>query len=440
MAWMKRLNELISTQADTPFDAALAEARRARCAGDAANALQLIEAAEAKAGYAEQKTDAAFERVRILIMLHHFDEAQPIVDNLLRGAALVRAKALAHVAQGELAAARGDLNAARSAYETAVELTRGSSSIGFRDVAALARGLLADAALRDGGGRYADHLLREALAMLTSESDRGLRGWLTGLQGEAALEMGQTSQGMTLLDQAVALSGAAGCRVDSRRWGARMGERALAEGRTQDAQRAFSQVLNLYSEEVVSPDYCDAVLGMSRATLGIRGDEQHREALRWSEIGLRTAEALQDARRVARAHGAVGEALKSLGRSAEALPHLQAALNGVVDVPLSARRALGGAQFEAGDHAAALATYEDAVQRADHHGTSMDRADLRRDLGLARWQMRDYSGAIQAWTNAIPLYEEANAMAQAARLHIDIANARRLLGHEPARSRMSNTR
>ncbi|MCK6576564.1 MAG: hypothetical protein L6Q98_00520 [Anaerolineae bacterium] len=432
MAWMKRINDMFSAPVGSPFDGALAEARRVRCGGDAAGALERIQYAENLASYGEQTTDVAFERGRILIDLRRLDEAQDVFDRMQRGASGGRAKALAQIGLGELAAARGDQDAARTAFEAAVSLTRGGSSIGFSDVAALSRGLLADAALRDGGGRYADHLLREALSMLPIEADRGLRGWLTGLQGEAALENGQIAQGMTLLDQAMALSVAAGCRVDSRRWAARMGERALAEGRVEDAHAAFTRVLSLYPAEAAGGDFCDALVGMSRAALALRDAQQHEEALRYAEKGLKIAESLQDSRRIGRAHGVVGEALKALGRSEEALPHLRAVLTGAADAPLSARRALGGALFAAGEHAAALTTYEDAITRADHHGSPLERADLRRDLGLARWRLRDYSGAIQAWTTAAPLYEEANSLAQSARIYVDIANARRCLG---ARSR-----
>lgn len=427
---MDRLNDLLRSGGGglSEFDAALGEARRARCAAEPEAALAAADRARGLATYSEQAADAEFERARALILLKRYDEARAVLQKLERESTGARPRTQANIGLGELAEATSDMNEARTRYEAAVTQTRGASSVGFGDMAALARGLLAAVALRDGGARYADHLLKEAFTLLPDNADSGLRGWLTGLRGEAAFGNGQDSEGRSLLESALLMSSAARCRADARRWAQLLGGRALDEGRVDDAHSAYFRALSLYPPNTVSADYVDAVIGMSRAELVFRETRLHEEALAHAQIALKAALALNDPARISRAHGALGEALKALGRSPEAVEHLQAAVEGGATLSLSARRALAAALFESGEQDKALEAYQATVTLADRGGTPLERASIRRDFGLARWRANDPAGAITVWTAAIPLYEEANALAQAARLHCDIAHARRATG------------
>ncbi|MDZ4771197.1 MAG: hypothetical protein SGJ24_18910 [Chloroflexota bacterium] len=435
----------LSTPRQNNFDSALDAARRARCADAFQDAHDHAERARGIARYPEQTADANFERARALIRLGRADDARALLDSLPVKVPGDRASAQRAIGLGELAAASADPDTARSHYELAVRLTSGARTPGIVDVAALARGLLAEAALADGGGRYATHLLNEALMTQTTSSDAALTGWLTGLLGEAMLDKGSTAEAARLLTAAANLSEVCGCEADHRRWTMRLGASAFTEGRIDVAYTLYSRALKDYAPISPTHAYMQALLIMCRVLLALppesAGGRSRVEMIAYAEKTLTAAEALGDAHLIAEAHGLLGEALAALGKSADALPHLRAALSVPDAATIGARRALARATFDVGDRDAALALYAETAADADRIASQQTRrgvgaleaAALRRDWGLARLTMGDLNGAIVAWTGAIPLYESSDAPASAARLYCDIATARRALG-TPARA------
>jgi tetratricopeptide (TPR) repeat protein len=91
-------------------------------------------------------------------------------------------------------------------------------------------------------------------------------------------------------------------------------------------------------------------------------------------------------------------------------------------------RALAAALAGSGDSEEALRVCREAVADADLHGTPLERAQTRRDLGLLHYRAGAWHDAVTVWTTALALFEEHNAHAQAARLYCDLGSARRLLG------------
>src|SRR5690606_1396679 len=136
----------------------------------------------------------------------------------------------------------------------------------------------------------------------------------------------------------------------------------------------YDQVLRLLKPGESAPEYVRAAARMSRACLNLRRAD---EALRYAQVALDTAETLDDADLRREAQGVLGMALRALERSAEAIPHLQAAAGD--GAPVDVLRVLAAAQADSGDTDAAIVTYERAIRQAETAGSALERAQAQRD-------------------------------------------------------------
>jgi tetratricopeptide (TPR) repeat protein len=323
---------------------------------------------------------------------------------------------------GMVAQSQGDWVTARAAYEQALKLARSGGMSSAEAAEGRALGRLADVYLHDENASYAAHLLREALPKLASAGDVEPSSYFTGLMGQALIASGQDSEGQHLLDRALRIAEQLGYRGYERHWALILGDRALGEGRYADAHVHYSHVLRLFAPETSDKEYVIAVARMSKACLSLRKPD---EALSYARIALNAAEKIGDAGLLRGAQGALGMALRALGHSADAIPHLQAASE---DASADVLRALAAAQAESGAMEAAVVTYGRAVKQAETAGKALEVAQARRDLGLAYQRRGELVSAINEWTAALAIYEEQHANSQVARLHCDIGNARRALG------------
>ena len=364
---------------------------------------------------------AQLHKSEIYMRQAKYAEAEQLNQRSLNGAESDGQRSYTYTMMGMVAQAQGDWVGARSAYERALDLARAA---GIEGAEGRALGRLADTYLHDSNASYAAHLLRDSLTKLANSGDVEPSSYITGLMGLAMIQNGQDAEGQQLIDRARRIAEQLGYRGYQRHWALLLGDRALDEGRFADAHAYYAQVLRLFKPETTDQEYVVTVARMSKASLSLRKND---EALSYAQIALKNAEALGDPALVRTAQGALGVALRTLGHSGDAIPHLQAAAeeNAQVDV----LRSLAAAQADSGDSTSAVATYQRAIQQAEAAGTTLEQAQARRDLGLVYQRRKELQNAINEWTAALAIYDEQRAFAQVARLYCDIGSARKALGH-----------
>lgn len=397
---------------------ALETGRKAKFAEDYPAALEALDRAAAlarEAGDREVETTAALHRGEIYMRQGHYAEAEAANTRTLATAPNDILRSYTYTLIGMVAQSQGDWVAARAAYEQALKLARAAGS---ESAEGRAMGRLADTYMHDANASYAVHLLRDALPKLASAGDGEPSSYITGLMGQALIASGQETEGQQLLDRALRIAEQLGYRGYERHWALMLGDRALDEGRYPEAHTYYNHVLRLFAPDTVDREYAVAVARMSKACLSLRKPD---EALAFAKIAVRTADQLGDADLKRQAEGALGVALRAVGHSADAIPHLQVA----GDDP-TVLRSLAAAQADSGDTEGAVATYARAIERAA--ANSLEMAQARRDLGLVYNRRRDYHAAITEWSAALAIYEEERAYSQVARLYCDIGGARKALG------------
>ncbi|MEO8393416.1 MAG: tetratricopeptide repeat protein [Chloroflexota bacterium] len=366
---------------------------------------------------------AELHKSEIYMRQARYAEAEQIVQRLLSGAESDGQRSYVYTMIGMIAQAQGDWVGARSGYERALDAARRA---GIEGAEGRALGRLADTYLHDSNASYAAHLLREALPKLSNAGDVEPSSYITGLMGLAMIQNGQDAEGQQLIDRALRIAEQLGYRGYQRHWALLLGDRALDEGRYQDAHAYYSQVLRLFKPETNDREYVIAAARMSKASLSLRKND---EALSYAQIALKNAQALGDVGLERKAQGALGVALRSLGHSGDAIPHLQAAAAAEADAQVDVLRSLAAAQSDNGDTAAAVLTYQRAIAQAESAGTTLEAAQARRDLGLVYQRRKELQNAINEWTAALAIYDEKRAFSQVARLYCDIGSARKALGH-----------
>jgi tetratricopeptide (TPR) repeat protein len=322
--------------------------------------------------------------------------------------------------QGALALAQGRPDEARTHYEHALQIAKDINSPGAEG---RARGLLGQICLQDGNASYAVHLLKDALSKLNLAADVELSPLFFGLLGQATIEMGQTAEGTHMLERALHLAHSMGDRASERNWAIALGDRAFQEGSLQEARARYQTAFGLFSAPG-SAQRVQLEVKLSKTCTLLR---LYDEALNYAEGAIEGSDGL-DAEVVANAQCAMGIALRSLGRNAEAITHLRAAID-TAEPSIDALRALSGALADTGATEEALATYQRAIVQAEQHGTRLDKAVAWRDIGLTHYKAKRVPEAITAWLKALELYEAEGAHAQVARLYSDIGSARKQMGH-----------
>jgi tetratricopeptide (TPR) repeat protein len=417
MNWMERLSSLLRSNIAPALlsQPSLDAGRHAKFAEDYTGALEALD--RALASNTSDPAPIHLQRAEVLTNIGRYDEAAAAIE-AAQGSPNAGMRAYALCGAGWLAQMQGDWVAARTHYEGALDEARAAKAI-----SAEGRALshLAAAYLHDGNASYAAHLLREALPKLSAPGDVEMSSYFVGLLGQALIQNGQEAEGHHLIGRALGLAEQIGYRRYLRQWSIVMGERSAAEARYYDAKTHFARALELFKEP--SSEQVRTLCHMSKVCLALR---EYDEALAHAQNAVQRAESLSDAQMTLAARGALGVALRAVGRSAEAVPHLQAAADGLARGDVL--RALAAAQADSGDADAAIATYELAVQQAEAAGVPLELAGARRDLGLVYMRRGGFSGAIQEWTAALAIYDERKAHSQLARLYCDLGSARKMLG------------
>ncbi|HEX2908949.1 MAG TPA: tetratricopeptide repeat protein, partial [Phototrophicaceae bacterium] len=311
-------------------------------------------------------------------------------------------------------------------YENALETARSVRATGAEG---RALGHQADVYLNDDNAKYAVHLLREALPKLNVSGDLELSAYFVGRLGQALVQNGQEIEGRQLLERALRLAKQLEYRRYERHWSRIIGETALDEGRYEEALTHFEYALGLALDQVTA-ERLHLLCRSSRAYIALGKCEP---AVQSARQALELAGQLADMTAAVEARGVLGAALLADKKPAEAIENLQAAATYYEHLPvdlssITVLRSLGAAQAENGQLEAAIATYQQASQRAQKLASRLPLAQVYRDLGLLYSQQRDLTNAIKTWTAALAIYEAEKFSAQVARLHCDIAAARKYLG------------
>jgi tetratricopeptide (TPR) repeat protein len=376
----------------------------------------------------------ALHEAEVLIRLERWDDAERLLASLEHTARLSNESVhLAYIAcaSGTLKQARGDWAGARTLYEQALSTARDAHSVGAEG---RALGHLGDTYLHDSNASYATHLLKDALPKLNASGDIELSSFFVGLLGQAMIQSGQEIEGQHLLERALQLAEQIHFRLYERHWALVLAERAYSEARYHDAYAHYAHALRLFPTDPPSAEHVTALCLMSQVCLSLRDNHQ---ALTYAEQAVTLGERISEPL-AAKAWGAMGSALRALGRSAEAIPFLTAAsdayarLDGttVDQVEIETLRSLAAAMVDAHDPAAGD-TYRRAVEKAEKLNRPLEVAQIRRDRGLMYARAGDKAQALQDWSAALAIYEENKHPAQVARLYTDIAAARRGLGQGP---------
>jgi tetratricopeptide (TPR) repeat protein len=388
-------------------------------------------------------TGVALHRAEVLIRLRRFDDAQTFIEASRAAAPLsIRAMHIAYMdcAAGMLAQARGDLVAARNCYETALT---GAKSAATSGAEGRALGHLADMYLREGNASYAAHLLRDALPKLGASSDLELSSYFVGLLGQALATSGQETEGTHLLGRALQLAEQFNYRLYERHWGMVLAGRALDEARYLDARTHYQRIWRLFDPDKPTAAFVIVCAGLSKASMSMR---DYTAALTYAEQSAAAVDKLVDPpldpppmvmeleKIAALARGALGAALRALGRSEDAIPYLEAALassgGNAADAgrdQIEVLRSLAAARADVREIDVAVALYKRAMLLAEKIEDPLEVAQSRRDLGLAYHKNQQDTLAIQEWSAALAIYEEKKAHAQVARLHCDIGGVRKAM-------------
>jgi tetratricopeptide (TPR) repeat protein len=402
----------------TPFQTAYDAARLARAGEATGTALEALDRAREAAGNEAQRAQADVLRAETLIDAGRLDEAEPVVARLQENAPGIH-RLYAILTVGLLAQARGQRDAALIAYDRAQDAAHAESQPGPEARAACHR---ADIYWHDGNASYAAHVLREFLPRLTSPQDMDWSPYFVGRMGQALYDSGDEIEGHQLIARGLELAETAGSRKGQRMWSLALGELAAADRRYDDARPKLEAALTrMEGRPLAEVSHTRRLL--AETCLALRDDAA---ASQYAEGALAAAVQSGDPALIAQARGVLGIVLRARGQTDDAIPHLQAAVvvNGTPDV----RRALAAALAASGQHTDARALFEAAVRSAPEG--SLEQAEARRDLGLYHYQRRAWNEAIVAWTPAAAAFELHHAYAAAARLHVDLAGARRALGQQ----------
>ena len=375
-------------------------------------------------------TVIALHQADILIDQGKYEEAEKLLQTVQQAAESVNQRgftAYALVSMGNLYQQREEWVSARSAYEQAREVANQAEATGPEG---RALGFLADVYLQDNNTTYAAHLLEEALPLINEAGDLELSSYFVGRLGEAKLLMGEDLDGRRLLERALRLAEQMHDTRMIRRW-------TFALGDATYDQAAYDQALVFYKRSLELLDkLSDTATERIRLTTRLGqlhlGLGEREKALEYAQQAVDDATALDDATMLARAQGVLGSALRALGRNAEAILYLEAAVEQATNqsdaLYINALRQLAAAQQDANQPDTARATLDHALERAQTHDMTLPLAAVYRDYGLYHNGQSNSREAIEMWTQALNIYQDANDSTQIARVLCDLANTRRQLG------------
>lgn len=355
-------------------------------------------------------------RADIYIQIGDLAEAQTLINlvgNTLEPTVASAPRAYARVSQGVINLARGDVEGARAAFEEAQSIAQKAHSLGAEG---RAMGYLGGMYLSEGNASYAVHLLREALPKLNASGDLELSAYFITDLARAFIAAGDIQEADQLLSRGLRLAEQIESRRDLRRLHLLLGQRALDLGRYADSYNHYEKALQFIDDG--APNQALALRNVATACLYLEKIEDAR-------VYAERAYAANPDDLTAR--GTLGIILQASGRSAEAVPYLEAAAAG--DAAEDATRALASAYADTGQFDRAVQMLEAAAKHAHDASLPVEQARALRDLGHLYLRSNHLSDAIKVWMQAVALYEDNSHHAQAARLLCDIGGARVQLGH-----------
>lgn len=436
-AWLNAKPSRKSKQKDADkFHSTVSRARRRMRSGKYEAALAEFNEALRHPPLASNKLllmNLHLSRVTALCRLGRFDEArdvlaeiegeQPVGDAPLRSAHL-------HIGRGMIAQANADPATAESHYEQALALAKQTS---FPSIEGRAAGHLADIYLRDGNASYAAHLLQQAIPKLSPHHDMEMRCYFTGLHGLALIENGRETEGQQRLGQALRVAENMEYREFEVLWRGALAVEAAKQNHFEEVHRHLLLVLAHIGDGMHYGDHLLALCRISKACQRL-GDVS--PALDYAGQAVDLLDAQTSPRLRLLAHAALGIAARSAGDHTRAVAHLTQADDGYDELSLTAAdypytellRNIGAAYTETGDHTAAMAAYQRALDYAQRHNLPFEIAGIQRDIGIHYMRRGGYQEAVDMWTQALRRYEAGEQHAAVARLYCDIANVRRQFG------------
>jgi tetratricopeptide (TPR) repeat protein len=426
MNFVERIAKLVGVDVDAVnrpelvnFRATMEAARAAKRAESYDEALDAFDRAAALAdeiGDVMSLSVIRLHRADILTKLGQFDAARELIELVLRnsdGNFPTAPRAYAKVALGVLQLAQGEYEAARVTLEDARTMAQRAKSPGAEG---RALGHLAATYLHEDNASYAVHLLREALPKLNTAGDLELSAHFIGQLGTALVASGETAEADILFSRGLRLAEQINSRGDLRRLHMALAMRATGLGRYAESYNHYEKALQYTDED--APERAAVLRDVATACMYL---DKGEDALVYAEraVALKPDDPAM--------RGTLGVILQSIGRAADAEPHLEAALDPSAP-DYDTYRALAAAQADAGEPEAGLKTLETALGLARKADLPLEIARTLRDIGHVYAGQRRTGEAIKAWTGALELYEAQNSYAQSARLLCDIANARLLTG------------
>jgi tetratricopeptide (TPR) repeat protein len=437
MTFMERMKSWLGMSSDSqpPINLEIREAmdyaRYARRNEEYDRALSSLDRAMRLAD--EQKdphsvTVISLHQADILIEQGNYEEAEKLLQTVQQTAEAVNQSGFASYALsslGVLHQRRGEMTLALETFQQARELGKQAGSPGAEG---RAMGHMADIYLHENNASYAVHLLQDALPMLKTAGDLELSSFFVGRLGEALIASGHESEGYQNLDRALRLGEQMRDKRMTRHWALVMANRAFDGHRYPRAYKLYKDALPLFDAQPTR-EYIDTLARTSRVCLALSEPE---EALVYAKQAIQVANLGDDDNLKVMAEGALGIALRANNRDRDALPHLQAAVDAAAgqgsSMYIEQVRQLASAQAASGNTASAEATYRRAIEGATAPSLRVPLAEVRRDLGLLYIQQHRLSDAVNIWAEALTTFNAEGMANQVARLHCDIASARRQLG------------
>jgi tetratricopeptide (TPR) repeat protein len=405
------------------------QGRNAKYAEDYPNALAAFERALAIGN----RSDIAYTLIRlhiadVYILQGRFEDAHALLHETKdRANANHQPAHLAYIlnTDGVLQQAQGDWVSARATYEEALKIAREAKAQGPEG---RAMGHLAETYLQEQNASYAIHLLRDALKHLNASGDIELSSYFVGLLGEALLASGQSGEAEEMLIRALRLADHMKYRRYQRRWRVALGNYAARNKRPNEALEHYKRAIPLYSQQ--DQDYLLTVCAAAENALlfdQVFMAQEYVDLAKRALTTLATRDAFLQAR-VANADGAVLLAIGDLDTARAQLEQATANYSHADASPLlqsQVRRLLAQTQT----HEQAIDTLQTAYMLAQKNSeTPLEVAHVQRDLGLRYVALEQHTQALQVWAPAITLYDQHKQYSDLAKLHCDVAAARRALG------------
>lgn len=380
------------------------------------------------------------QRADILIQQERWTDAETLLEQLKRSARTQHHQEfLAHITitQGLVAQRKHDWDTARILYEQALRIAREAKGLSAEG---RAQGYLADTYMHEGNISFAVYLLEESLQKLSLSGDIEQSSYFIGRLGEAKIEMGQLQQGQHLLGRALRLAESLHYKQHELMWRQALAALAVSQGQYEEARKQYMLILAQSDARMLSEEYIRTLCRASKTCLRLA---ESQAALDYAQQAVELASRVSNQNHILiMAQAALGIALRSLGeRVAEAIPYLETAAREYENVPktkadytyVDLLRNLAAAQAETNATILATATYDQALQYAQTHGSPLELAGAYRDKGILVAQQHKLQDAIKLWTAALEIYESQHQYARVARLYCDIANVRKQLG-QPRRA------